>query len=341
MKLEKNVPLAPYTTMRIGGNADVFFHVETLADLAFASKYIREKKLAFFVLGGGSNVLIRDEGFHGAVIHPRLKGIKVKQLGSFRFKVEAAAGERWDDLVAYTVGQGLYGLENLSLIPGSVGAAPVQNIGAYGVELKETLESVEIFDMNDGKIKVLSNEECKFGYRDSIFKKPKGKYYIITKITLELASKGNIYIGYRDLMLRFKDVYSSKLTPKDIREAVIDIRQKKLPDPTKIGTAGSFFKNPIVTKLQFQKLKMRFPALPSFAAAGGKVKLPLAWILDKICGLGAYREGNVGLYLHQPLNVVQYGDATAVDVLRFAERVAHIIEEKTSIKPEWEVRMVE
>lgn len=338
MNIESDIPLKPKTTFRIGGNARHFVSVSTVADLKGAVSFSKEKGLPFFILGDGSNTLVPDFGFPGLVIKNEIRGIKLKEKNG-TFVIEAGAGENWDSFVAFTISQKLFGLENLSYIPGSVGGAPVQNIGAYGAEVNETIKSVEVLDTKDMKLKLLSNRECKFSYRDSIFKQKKGKHFIITRVIFSLLKKGRVNIGYKDLKEHFKDRYSSDVRPAEVRDAVVSIRKNKLPDWKIVATAGSFFKNPIIPKSQFMKLKEKYPGIPGFSE-NGKIKIPLAWVLDKVCDLKGLNEGNVGLYERQPLTVVNLGDATFEEIEKFADRIAKTIKKKTEIEVEWEVRVM-
>lgn len=357
LKIESHILLAPLTTFRIGGHASYFCAVSTVDELREAVAFTREKKVPFFVLGEGSNLLVSDKGYAGLVIRMNIRGIKIKDVEGgpanvVRKELEVGAGENWDSLVAFAVSQKLYGLENLSLIPGTVGAAPVQNIGAYGAEAKDVISTVEVFDIaaNGGKgaLRVLTNEECKFAYRDSIFKHGGphgGAHLIITKVSFVLEKNGRVNIGYKDVKEVFKDRYSSDVTAEEVRRAVIDIRTRKLPDVKKIGTAGSFFKNPILSAEQFEEFEARFPDAPHFSESAGadgkpRVKVPLAWVLDKACGLKGWQEGAIGTYDKQPLALVNHGGGTAAEVEKVAEHIARVVKEKTGIDIEWEVRVL-
>lgn len=339
MNIQEHIPLAPFATFRIGGEARFFAEVQSLQELKQAIVYAKENNLPIFILGGGSNLLISDEGFNGLVIKISMQGMERREEGDFVF-VTAGAGILWDDLVLQTVTDGLWGLENLSYIPGTVGAAPVQNIGAYGSEVKDTVHSVFVFDISSGEVKTFSNNECQFGYRDSIFKKPEGKKFVVLEVTFHLSKNSTPNLLYKDLKEFFEQ--KGNLTPSlsKIREAVIEIRKNKLPDWHTIGTAGSFFKNPIITTERYISLIKKFPTLPSFEVDLQHVKVPLAWILDKICGLKGFREGDVGLYEKQPLAFVNFGSAQAKDVKNLAQKISEIVKEKTDIDIEWEVMEV-
>jgi UDP-N-acetylmuramate dehydrogenase len=259
--------------------------------------------------------------------------------------VTVGAGESWDALVAESVRRGLWGIENLSGIPGTVGAAPIQNIGAYGVELQDVLQWVEALDAKTGKLRCLSNRECFFGYRDSIFKTPKGKDLIITRVALRLSKNGKPHLEYKDLREKFPIPNSQfpiqNLTPTDIRKAVLEIRSRKFPDLREYGTAGSFFKNPIISQRQFDTLKKRYPDLPGFELRmkdeGLRMKIPLAWILDHICGLKGFKKGAVTLFERQPIVLTAMPGATAEEIKKFAEEVIRRVHAKTGIAVEYEV----
>ncbi len=302
-------------------------------------------------------MLITDGEIEGVVVKIDIRGVEWgyrgtdaerNQHGSDTELVVAGAGEKWDALAAEAVRRGLWGIENLSGIPGTVGAAPIQNIGAYGTELAEVLEWVEVFDMQSGAVKKLSNADCFFGYRNSIFKCLDGKAYVVTRVALRLSRDGAPNLEYKDLRERFMisdlGFRKEKFTPTDVRRAVLEIRSKKFPDLAVYGTAGSFFKNPIIPKEKYDELKKKFPDLPGFAlkvnSQESMVKLPLAWILDNICGLKGFRKGNVALFERQPIVLVNLGGASAADTRAFAESILRQVKEKTGIDAAWEVAFI-
>src|SRR3989344_7962470 len=342
MELLKNVSLAEFTTFKIGGKADYFCVARSVAELQEAFAFARSCSLPLFILGGGSNVLMRDDGFRGLVVKIEIKNSPLEgstpPVGGGRdVCIVVGAGESWDALVAETVAHGLWGVENLSGIPGTVGAAPIQNIGAYGSEVKEVIEWVEVLDKNTGDIRKLSRDECGFGYRDSIFKRPEGKDFIVTRVIFRLRRDGAPNLSYKDLAKFF----SGKKLPilSDIRRAVLEIRARKFPDLKTHGTAGSFFKNPIISKEKFKELKKRFPELPGFLFKSG-VKVSLAWILDKICGLKGFEKNQTALWKDQPLVLVNQGGASAREISAFADNIARLVREKTGIEIEREVQNI-
>lgn len=358
MKILPDISLSKHTTFRTGGNAMFFAEPESLEELQEIISRARSEGLSFLILGEGSNVLMPDDGFPGYVIVPKILGIEFSDGGE-NFNetlVVAGAGVHWDDLVAETVSKNLSGLENLSWIPGSVGAAPVQNIGAYGAEIKDCLEWVEVLDANQlnekTSLRKLPPEECQFEYRDSFFKSVAGGSLVITRVAFRLKKNGMPNISYKDLANFFADKTAKGEYPTvaEVRNAVIAIRQAKLPDVTKLGTAGSFFKNPIISESEFVVLAKKFPGIPSFAVAASAgagsgseqdfKKIPLAWVLDKVCGLNGFREGNVGLFETQPLALVNFGGATTGEIKSFAQKISDIVREKTNLNIQWEVNEI-
>ncbi len=340
LTIQKNIPLAALTTLGVGGSAAFFAKVRSLEDLKDAAEFLKQKKIPFTVLGEGSNVLIGDAGYSGLILQVAIRGIKMKEVDYRRVSIEVGAGENWDDAVSYAVTHHLYGLENLSGIPGSVGAAPVQNIGAYGTEVRESISEVEVFDMISGEIKIFTAEQCQFSYRNSIFKKPEIKNFVITKVSFILEKDGRVNIGYKDLKERFFDRYSKDISLSEVRKAVLEIRARKLPDWKILHNAGSFFKNPIVTEEVYAKLLETYPDMPSFPEKRNLVKIPLAWILDNVCDLRGWKRGKVGTHDAQPLVLVNYGGATAQEIEDAAVYIAGLVKEETGITLEWEVQKI-
>ena len=341
MNIQENVLLAPFTTFRIGGAARFFVQVKNIAELKEAVGFAKEKNAPIFVLGRGSNVLISDDGFAGLVIKNEIKGIVEEDA----VRLIAGAGENWDNFVKFTVEEkGLYGLENLSWIPGTVGASPVQNIGAYGAEAKDTIEWVEVLNPTTLKIEKLLNADCQFGYRDSIFKHER-KNNIILRVAFLLKKNAKLSVDYKDLQKYFEE---RKSVPSlcGVRDAVVEIRKAKLPDTAKIGTAGSFFKNQTISKTDYQKLLEKFPTMPAFpvnekiVTGQEQVKIPTAWILDNICGFKGVRRGEVGVYENQALVLVNFGKGTAKEVKNLADEMVACVKEKTGITISPEVEFV-
>jgi UDP-N-acetylmuramate dehydrogenase len=340
MDIKENVRLAPLTTLGVGGPAQYFAVATTKDELAVLAGGAKERGQSVTILGGGSNVLINDDGLKGLVIKIEIKGIThaVTNNDANKVLVTAGAGEMWDDLVAYTVESGLWGLENLSAIPGTVGATPIQNVGAYGVEVGSLIESVEVYSLKTGNFSLLNNSDCRFGYRDSFLKSAAGRDLVVVFVNYLLSKEANPQLKYQDLAVRFKD--ASNPTQTEIRAAVTEIRGRKFPDWHQLGTAGSFFKNPIITSSAYEELLTQYPELPGFPEPGGKMKVSLGWILDKVCGFKGARVGNVGAYDHQALVLVNYGGATAAEIKSFASEVSSKVFSKTNIVIEPEVNFL-
>ncbi len=335
MEIRENVILAPYTTFRIGGPARYFCEVESVIDLKSVLKFSKENNLPLFVLGGGSNILISDNGFDGLVIKIGIRGLEFKDCGSHT-TLNAGAGEDWDFVVGRAVDHNLGGIENLSLIPGTVGGAVYQNIGAYGAELKDTLKSVEVLNTKSEEVILLSNEDCKFGYRDSVFKNKEGDNFVITKVNLKLLKNREPKIAYPDLVKIFKDKEPSIL---EVRNAIIQIRKTKLPYPNELANAGSFFKNPVVTEIQFKNLISDYIDLKGFNQENGLVKLSAAQLIEK-CGWKGKIRGNTGVSEKHSLVLVNYGNGTAKEVANLAEKIKEGIRKEFGVDLEPEVQII-
>lgn len=326
MIIEEHVSLAELTTFRLGGAARFFVRVKNIEELQAALSFAKTKAVPVLLLGGGSNLLIGGD-INGLVVKLELAGI-VQEEGL----VIAAAGESWDGFVAWTVREGLWGIENLSGIPGSVGAAPVQNIGAYGVEVKDTIAWVEAFDTFADVVVRLPADACNFSYRMSRFKQEPGRF-IILRVAFALKRDGTPRTAYRDLS------GAENLSLAQLRAKVLDIRAQKFPDLSVEGTAGSFFLNPVLAQPQADALIAQYPELPHFPAPGG-VKVSLAWLLDKALGLKGVREGGARLFEKQPLVIVAERGAASADVQRLVEKVSALAKNKLGIDIEAEVRII-
>jgi len=349
MKILKNIKLAPYTTFKIGGEARYFCEARDQFDALAAFEFAKEKKVPVFLLGGGSNVLVSDEGFKGLVMRIVNKGIEIISESQHQVLLKVASGEVWDDVVSFAVGNNWWGMENLSHIPGSTGAIAVQNVGAYGQEAKNLIELVTIFDTVDHTIKNIELPECEFGYRRSIFNKKEKGRYIIFYITFRLSKLANPILEYRDLYAKFKG--QKKPLIDEIRKEIIKIRDMKYPFPVKAknGNAGSFFKNPIINAGQFnvlkavlgsnfgpetaEKLQSRvFITSHSSSFRGEEYKVPAAFLLE-ICGLKDVQVGGAKINHNQPLIVLnETGKATAKDVLSLAKKVLLAVYAKIGVK---------
>ena len=337
--LQENVSLKEFITMKTGGFARYFFCVKSIEEVKDAVLFAKKESKPIFILGGGSNIIFPDNGFDGVVIKMEIEGVNFEKIDDTTMSVVAGAGVVWDELVEETVSKGLYGLENLSFIPGTVGASPVQNIGAYGVEVKDAIVWVEVLDTETLDVKKISNKECVFDYRNSFFKTPEGKKFIILNVAFNLKKKEKLKINYGDI----EEYFSKKdKTPtlKILREAIIEIRTNKLPDIKKVGTAGSFFKNPIVSKEKMQQLLKTYPNLKYSKINNDTFKLSAAWLLDNVGNYNGVCRAGVCVYEKQPLVLINRNNSTAAEILSFAKQIKENIKTKTEINLEFEVVVV-
>lgn len=336
LTIQENISLLPYNTFGIEAYATWMAFAESPEDVMELLGRDQPRWNSKFVLGGGSNVLFTRD-YEGLIIHPRIMGIeKTKETDDYVW-VRTGCGENWDDFVAWCVANDLGGLENLSLIPGNVGAAPVQNIGAYGAEVKDHIESVEMVLMTNQKKIVLSTRECKFGYRDSIFKKKLQNQCIITHVTFSLTRNHTFRTHYPDLEKEL-DNYP-ETTIQYIREAIIALRKKKLPDPAHLGNAGSFFKNPVVSAQQADTIRQFYPAMPGYNCEGNKVKLSAAWLIEQ-CHWKGKKIGKVESYKNQPLVIVNLGGAKGSEIIEYARKIQRAVQNHFAIALEMEVNIL-
>jgi UDP-N-acetylmuramate dehydrogenase len=334
MKLHTQHSLKAFNTFSIDQTAENFVAVESTEELKEALNLAQfERK---FILGGGSNLLL-TQPIKGLCIHIALKGINVIQEDDKTVIVEAMAGENWHDFVCWTLEQGYGGLENLSLIPGNVGTSPIQNIGAYGVELKDVFESCTALDCHNLTQRTFTREDAQFGYRSSFFKtKGKGRY-VISAVQFRLTKKAHVInTSYGAI----KEALGNKeSTPQNIAHAVISIRQSKLPNPAKLGNSGSFFKNPVITKAQVNQLLTTYPKLPSYPQKNGEVKVPAGWLIDHL-GYKGKRIGDAGVHKKQALVLVNYGNASGQEILALAQKIQAAVKESFNISIEAEVNIL-
>lgn len=333
----KSLDLKPYNSFGIKAKATSFFEFTEREDLC---EFIHTNHLPakYVTLGGGSNFLFTSD-FDGMIFHPNIPGIGLVNEDRNYLYLEAGAGEKWDDLVNFAVKHELGGLENLSNIPGRVGASPVQNIGAYGVEAKDYIWLVKGVDLITGEMVEFTNEKCCFGYRDSIFKKElKGKF-IVTSVIFRLDKFPEYKLDYGALKHETEKLGEVNLAT--VRQAVIAIRSSKLPDPAKIGNAGSFFKNPLVEKITADRLKIYYSSLPVYATdQPEKIKLAAGWLIDQ-CGWRGFRDGDAGVHKDQALVLVNYGNATGKEILILSEKIRTSVFEKFGVMLEPEVNVVD
>ncbi|MCB7481097.1 UDP-N-acetylmuramate dehydrogenase [Christiangramia sediminis] len=337
MRVLRNFSLKDHNSFGIDVRAEKFISIENIKDLR---SLLRKSYAAeLFILGGGSNMLLTGD-IHKTVLHIALKGKKIVSEFENKVIIEAAAGENWHEFVLWTLEHNYGGLENLSLIPGNVGTAPIQNIGAYGVELKDTFVSCKAMNVQTLEEKEFSLEECEFSYRNSIFKNQLKGQYIITSVKFRLTKEHHhLQIDYGSIRseLNEKGISSPKI--HDISEAVIAIRRSKLPNPQELGNSGSFFKNPIIKKSQFEDLKAEFPEIPSYEVSDNEIKVPAGWLIDK-AGLKGYRDGDAGVHKNQALVLVNYGQATGAEILALSRKIQRTIKDKFKIDLEAEVNII-
>jgi UDP-N-acetylmuramate dehydrogenase len=295
------------------------------------------RELPRLVIGEGSNLLFTDN-YKGLVIHPDIQGIELIEDGEDQVLIRVGAGENWDRWVRHANEMGWYGLENLSMIPGSVGAAPVQNIGAYGVELKEHFAWLEAWDLHRNEPVKLDGQACRFGYRTSLFKSQDPGRYIITHVTFRLHKTPEMVLDYGNVRKAFTEAGGS--TPAHLRNIILDIRSSKLPDPARFGNAGSFFKNPVVGNAIYKCIRVENPGMPHYPAEDNKVKIPAAWLIEK-AGWKGHRTGNVGTWPNQPLVIVNYGGASGREIFEFSEQVREDVDRKFGIMLEREVQVIQ
>lgn len=332
---EEHVSLKKYNTFGLDYRCRRIIHPESIHDIRSISAGLSGYQPCL-ILGGGSNLLFTGD-FNGTLVHPSIGGISIGSSDESSVVVSAGAGVNWDSLVAWTVDKGFYGLENLSLIPGTVGAAPVQNIGAYGMETKDSVERVDTIRLSDGAEVSFSNEECGFAYRYSIFKGPEKGRYIVTRVHFRLSRLPALNPGYGSVHEEVKKL--GDLTLQNVRQAVMNIRRSKLPDPEVTGNAGSFFKNPVVESSFAEKLARQFPSLPQYPERNGFTKIAAAWLIEQ-CGWKGTRQGDAGVHEKQPLVLVNYGKATGKDIFSLSESIRASVKEKFGVGLEREVEII-
>lgn len=328
MEVLENQPLSKYVSMRLGGPARFVVHASTEQELTEAASFAKEHTLPLLALGDGTNVIFNDEGYDGVVVINGFKGISISETGL----VTAGSGENWDDLVERTVEAGLAGIEALSLVPGTVGGAPVNNIGAYGQEIRDTLVSVRAFDTQTNEFVTIPNNECAFEYRTSRFKAADHGRFIITEVTLQLHKTGDDYTapGYQALLARLEKEQITHPTLQNVRNAIIAIRNQKLPDPKIIANSGSFFKNAIVDAETVEKIKAQYPDVPVYPYEH-KFKIPAGWLIET-AGLKNSREHGIWVYDKQALVLVNETATSFTDLQAMADHITKTVYEKFGIE---------
>ncbi len=337
MNIQENVDLHRYNTFHVAAQARYFADITTLGQLREVLAWVRERKLPFMLIGQGSNVLFKQD-YPGIVMELNIKGIVVVDESAAHADVEVQCGEVWHDFVQHALRSGWYGLENLSLIPGTVGAAPVQNIGAYGVEVKDSVLELDALHIASGEMRTFTNADCEFRYRDSVFKGALRDQYIICSVRFRLHKQPRLNLGYPALQAALREIPQKLLSPELVSATVCSIRSSKLPDHHKLGNAGSFFWNPKVTLEEFARLKSSFPGIVGYPEET-MVKIPAAWLIEK-AGWKGYREGDVGVHRDHALVLVNYGKATGAQLVHLSEKIQESVQSIFGILLQPEVRIV-
>ena len=338
LQIVKNQSLKPYNTFGLDESCAWFVAVSTLEELHDALLLAKKENLPVLILGGGSNMLITKK-FEGLVIKISNSGKEAVELTKSEVTLKVAAGENWHSLVLFTLDQGWYGLENLSLIPGNVGAAPMQNIGAYGAEARNSIVEVEYWDRDAEELKTLSAEECRFGYRESIFKHELKERAVIWSVTFRLSLFPTIKADYGDIRKLLTDWGIQDPEPRDVSRAVIKIRQSKLPDPAELGNAGSFFKNPVVEMLVYETIKKSYPEVPLYVVDATHVKIPAGWLIET-AGWKGKDLGSHGVHKKQALVLVNYGNAKGNEILALSKAIQADVKDKFGISLQAEVNVI-
>jgi UDP-N-acetylmuramate dehydrogenase len=335
VNIQKNISLKQYNTFGIDVNASRFVSVESIADL----RKILVNETDVFILSGGSNLLLTSD-INKLTLHVALKGIAVLKETEKNAYIEVKAGENWHEFVLWCIENDFGGLENLSLIPGNVGTSPMQNIGAYGVEIKDTFEQLEAVEIATGKLHIFNNYECNFGYRNSVFKNElKGKF-IITSVIFKLTKVNHeLNYSYGAIQSELEKRNISEPTINDISDVVIDIRNSKLPNPKEIGNSGSFFKNPVITVDAFRKLQEKHPNIPSYTVSETEIKVPAGWLIEQ-CGFKGKRFGDAGVHTKQALVLVNYDNATGTEIHNLAQEILKTVKKTFDISLDIEVNVI-
>lgn len=337
LTIEENKNLKPYNTFGIEARAPYFCEVHSAEELQALFREERFREMPLLILGGGSNVLFTRDP-EGLVVLNKIKGTELLEENSEEVLVKVGGGTTWHEFVLYTIAQGWGGLENLSLIPGTTGAAPMQNIGAYGVEIKDTFDSLEAVSRTDGGLRTFKTNDCQFGYRSSVFKTSERDKWVITAVTFRLNKQPRFNTSYGAIQETLDARGITSLSLQAISDAVVHIRQSKLPDPRQIGNAGSFFKNPVIKEAHFNQLKQGYPAIPSYPQEDG-IKVPAGWLIEQ-CGWKGHRRGAVGVHDKQALVLVNHGGAQGSEIKQLSEEIQASVKEKFGIALEAEVNFV-
>ena len=337
--MKTNVDLQPYNSFGFHTVAKHFAEINDIQELEALIRSDVFKNEKHLILSGGNNVLFQEEFFNGLVVYVNTKGIEILREDGNEVVVRAQAGEDWPEFVKQMVSQGLYGVENLAHIPGKVGAAPVQNIGAYGMELKDSFLQCEALALGTGEKRVFTKEECRFGYRESVFKSEFKGQYVITSVDFLLKKDAPLHLEYGNIKAYLEQNGIESPSLQQLHDAICAIRDAKLPDVKQIGSAGSFFKNPVISAEQFEALQKQYPNIPHYDEPNDKVKVPAGWLIEQ-AGWKGWRNDHVGVYEKQALVLVHYGGGTGKDIVELAQRVQDSVEVKFGIRISPEVNFV-
>lgn len=339
MHLQKNISLLPYNTFRINVLAKYFVEANSVNEIAEIISYNKTNMQPLLVLGGGSNLLFLND-YNGLVLKNNIKGIEIVEETDEYIYVKANAGENWHSFVCFCVENGFGGIENLSLIPGSVGASPIQNIGAYGVEVKDTIHSVQVYSIKENLELTFSNSDCEFGYRESVFKNRLKNDFIILNVTFKLNKSPKFNTSYGAIEQELLKMNISELNIKNIAKAVVNIRTSKLPNPLEIGNAGSFFKNPIISADAYKFLLQEYPTIPVYSGKNNSYKVAAGWLIEQ-CNFKGYRKNDAGCYNKQALVLVNYGNASGREIYELSTEIIESVKMKFNIQLEREVNVIQ
>jgi UDP-N-acetylmuramate dehydrogenase len=338
LTIQSNISLKPYNTFGIDANTRYFIEINVEEDLYTLNELPDFQRLPKLILGGGSNLLLTQD-FGGVTIKINIKGITKIAEDQQHVWLKVGAGEPWHELVMYCVKNGYAGIENLSLIPGTVGAAPIQNIGAYGVELKDVFHNLDAIEVATGQKRAFYNADCQFGYRDSVFKHQAKDSFFITNVVLRLHKTPVFRTEYGDVQKTLDQMGIKELTLKAVSDAIVKIRRSKLPDPAELGNAGSFFKNPEVPTSQYESLKAEFPQMPGYLVDNTTTKIPAGWLIEQ-CGWKGKHVGNTGVHSKQALVLVNHGGATGLEIKQLSEKIQQSVMARFGIQLQTEVNFV-
>ena len=337
--MKTNVNLRPYNSFGFDAIAKYFVEINTIDDLQTLIQSGVLQKHKTLILSGGNNILFQKDAFDGLEVYMNTKGIEILREDGNEVVVRAQAGEDWPEFVRFCVSKGWHGVENLAYIPGKIGAAPIQNIGAYGMELKNSFLQCEAMDLTAGDTKVFTKEECRFGYRESIFKHELKGQYVITSVDFLLKKNAPLHLEYGNIRSYLEQNGIENPSLQQLHDAICAIRDSKLPDVNQIGSAGSFFKNPVISIEQFEDLQQQYPNIPHYPDTKGMVKVPAGWLIEQ-AGWKGWRDEHVGVYDKQALVLVHYGGGTGQDIVELAHKIQDSVEKKFSIKIYPEVNFV-